>query len=174
VILVGQGPHIARRLHYLDGGAAKDVTVFSTEPDDALRAAAGSRLQERRPGERDMQGAKLVFVAGLSRERAAVIAATARLAGALVNVEDAMELCDFHTPAVVRRGDLVVTVSTGGKSPGLARMFRDYLKDRIAPEWAGWLDLLGEERAKWYADGLEGHEVSRRTLEMIERNGWLA
>jgi precorrin-2 dehydrogenase/sirohydrochlorin ferrochelatase len=174
VILVGQGPHLLRRLRYLDGGAAEEVAVFSVAPDDELRAMAGQRLQERLPGERDMRRAKLVFVAGLSRERAAVMAATARLVGALVNVEDVMELCDFHTPALVRRGDLVVTVSTGGKSPGLARMFREHLEDRIAPEWAGRLEVLAQERAKWYSDGLEGHEVSKRTHEMIERNGWLA
>jgi precorrin-2 dehydrogenase/sirohydrochlorin ferrochelatase len=174
VILVGQGPQLMRRLQYLDGNGAEDVTVFSAKPEDELRAAAGNRLQERLPGERDLKGAKLVFVAGLNRERAAVMAATARLVGALVNVEDVTDLCDFHTPALIRRGDLVVTVSTGGKSPGLARMFREYLEDRIGPEWADRLETLAQERAKWYAHGLEGHEVSKRTQDMIEQNGWLA
>lgn len=174
VILVGRGPAAARRLRYLDGGGAGNVTVFSARPDAELRAAAGGRLRESLPAQQDLAGAKVVFVAGLDRDQSAAIAAWARAAGALVNVEDVTDLCDFHTPALVRRGDLLITVSTGGKSPGLARMFRAYLEEKIEPDWESRLDLLARERAKWYADGLEGSEVSKRTHDMIERNGWLS
>jgi precorrin-2 dehydrogenase/sirohydrochlorin ferrochelatase len=174
VILVGQGPSALRRLRYLDEGGARNVTVFSGTAEAELRAVAAARLREGLPVERDLSGAKLVFVVGLDREHSAEIATWGRAVGALVNVEDVIDLCDFHTPAVVRRGDLTITVSTGGKSPGLARMFRAYLDDRIEPEWEGRLDLLARERARWYADGLEGAEVSKRTHDMIERNGWLS
>src|SRR6201999_378899 len=61
----------------------------------------------------------VLFVAGLDQPSAAALAAKARAAGILVNVEDVPELCDFHVPAIVRRGDLVLTASTGGHAPGL-------------------------------------------------------
>ena len=53
-------------------------------------------------------------------------------------------------------------------------MMRSYLEDLIGPEWEERLDILARERAKWYADGLAGSEVSKRTHDLIERNGWLS
>ncbi len=53
----------------------------------------------------------------------------------LVNVEDVLPLCDFHVPAVVRRGDLLLTASTGGAAPGLARALREWLAQNFGPEW---------------------------------------
>jgi len=59
----------------------------------------------------------------------------ARNAGALVNIEDAKPLCDFHVPSLVRRGDLVMTVSTAGRSPGLARRLRRHLEKLFGDEF---------------------------------------
>ncbi len=56
------------------------------------------------------------------------LAQLARDAGVLVNVEDVPDLCDFHVPAAVRRGDLLLTVSTGGRAPGLSRILREWLE----------------------------------------------
>jgi precorrin-2 dehydrogenase len=174
IVLAGQGQAAVRRLRYLDEGGAGNLAIFSPGADSDLRAAAGDRLLTGLPTAADIRGVRLVFVAGLDRETSEGIASAARTAGALVNVEDVIDLCDFHTPALVRRGDLVVSISTGGKSPGLARMFRAYLDEMIAPEWESRLDLLARERAKWYADGLAVPEVSKRTHDLIERNGWLS
>ena len=55
----------------------------------------------------------------LSSEISAALAGRARAQGILVNVEDEPLLCDFHVPATVRRGDLLLTVSSAGRSPGL-------------------------------------------------------
>ena len=174
IVLAGNGPAVLRRLRYLEAGGAGCLAIFSPCPDDELKALAGDRLRERLPGDSDINGATLVFVAGLDFAPSETIAIAARRHGALVNVEDVTDLCDFHTPAVVRRGDLVLSVSTGGKSPGLARMMRTYLEEQVGPEWEERLDILARERAKWYADGLAGSEVSKRTHDLIERNGWLS
>jgi precorrin-2 dehydrogenase/sirohydrochlorin ferrochelatase len=116
----------------------------------------------------------VLFIAGMERREAAELARRARSGGVLVNVEDAPELCDFHVPAVVRRGALILTISTGGRAPGLARRLREWLQKRFGPEWDEHLETLGAARAGWRTDGLPPDEVSRRSGELIEIKGWLS
>jgi precorrin-2 dehydrogenase/sirohydrochlorin ferrochelatase len=115
----------------------------------------------------------LLFVAGLERPAASALAARARAAGVLVNVEDMPEFCDFYVPAVVRRGDLALTVSTSGRAPGLARLLREWLERIFIVEWQARLEALSAARAGWRADGLKPDEVSRRTRDLVAREGWL-
>src|SRR5579871_6206317 len=86
----------------------------------ALLAAAGMEPVTVDPVGR-LPPVSVLFIAGLDSEVAMALAGRARAAGILVNVEDFPELCDFHVPAIVRRGELLLTASTGGRAPGLAR-----------------------------------------------------
>jgi precorrin-2 dehydrogenase/sirohydrochlorin ferrochelatase len=106
---------------------------------------------------------QLLFIAGLDVAGATALAARARSQGILVNTEDQPGLCDFHVPAIVRRGDLVLTASTGGQAPGLARRLREWLSERFGPEWKLHMEEVSAVRAGWRADGLAADEVSRRT-----------
>jgi siroheme synthase (precorrin-2 oxidase/ferrochelatase) len=115
VAVVGNGPRAARRLGLLREAGASDIAVLA--PDCTLRAFAGFNL---------------VFVAGLNADTSRAVAARARAAGALVNVEDVTDECDFRSAAVVRRGDLAVGIWTGGRCPMLARVLKDWL-DRVLP-----------------------------------------
>lgn len=119
------------------------------------------------------EGEQVLFIAGLDRADAVVLAAKARARGVLVNVEDVPELCDFHVPAVVRRGDLAFTVSTNGRAPGLSRLLREWLAQSFGAEWQGRLDRIAQARAAWRGEGLAADEVSRRTRAMVAREGWL-
>ena len=116
---------------------------------------------------------QVLFVAGIPEGEAREIAIRARRLGVLVNVEDVMPLCDFHVPAMVRRGELLLTASTGGHAPGLARALRETLADQFGPEWTLRLKELGLARAKWRSQGLSPREVSQNVREMIARMGWL-
>jgi precorrin-2 dehydrogenase / sirohydrochlorin ferrochelatase len=116
---------------------------------------------------------RVLFIAGLDHETSAGLAGRARDAGILVNVEDVPEFCDFHVPAIVRRGDLVLTASTGGHAPGLASRLREWLQERFGPEWTMRLEDVSQARATWRADGLPPVEVAKRTREMISEKGWL-
>ncbi len=91
-------------------------------------------------------GADLIFVASFDpafRERAA---RAARKAGAPLNVVDAPELSDFHTPAIVDRGQVVAAIGTAGASPLLASLLRAEVEARV-PEGAGLIAaLLGDKR----------------------------
>jgi len=121
-----------------------------------------------------LAGLKLLYVAGTSKSEAAALAARAREAGVFVNVEDIPELCDFHAPATVRRGDLLVTVSTGGRAPGLARLIREWLSKKLGSEWNRQFEAISDRRAQWRAEGLPPQEVSQRLRDFVAERNWLS
>lgn len=77
----------------------------------------------------------------------------AEAAGVWVNSADDPDNCTFTLPAVVRRGPVMVTASTGGRSPALASWLRRKLEDEIGPEYEVLADLLASERAAIQAGG---------------------
>ncbi|HEX9809091.1 MAG TPA: bifunctional precorrin-2 dehydrogenase/sirohydrochlorin ferrochelatase [Alphaproteobacteria bacterium] len=172
VVLVGAGEAVLRRLEGLEGSAAEDFRVFSPTPSVRLLERAGGRLHRRLPVPSDLAGTHLVLVAGLDDEASGRIAAMARAAGIPVNVEDRPEWCDFHVPAVVRRGDLLLTASTGGRSPGLAGRLRERLESLFGPEWEERMECLAEAREGWRAEGCDPAALARRTGEWIDRRRW--
>ncbi len=157
VLVVGAGEARARRLALAREAGACDLRVYGPP---------------RLPGAREMAGG-VVLIAGLEAGQARQLAQTARQAGALVNVEDVAEQCDFHVPAIVRRGDLLLTVSTGGKAPALSRALREELEMRFGDEWAARLEALANARARWRREGAGIGDLSRRARQMIEEEGWL-
>ena len=154
--LAGSGEGLARRKALLVDAGADPVTVSQESSDAALHCLSA------------------LFIAGLDSRTAEVLAKRARAGGVLVNVEDRPELCDFHVPAIVRRGALTLSVSTGGRAPGLARRVREWLQDKFGAEWEARLDTIGQARAQWRSEGLEPQDVSDRTRDMIDRKGWLS
>ena len=143
---------------------------------ELLRSAGirPSLFEPSLPTNAELAGMGVLFVAGLDSAAARALAARARALGVLVNVEDVPELCDFHVPALVRRGDLVLSVSTGGRSPGLSRLLREDLEQRFGPEWEAYLDQIAALRGEWRASGLSASEISQRTREVVAERGWLA
>ena len=155
--LMGAGEGLARRAELLRQAGVAPVIFDRPVPADAEVATL-----------------KVLFIAGLDDEAARSLAAKARGLGVLVNVEDVPELCDFHVPALVRRGDLVLTISTGGRSPGLSRLLREDLERRFGPEWNEHLDEISGLRGEWRANGLSANEISQRTRDVVAERGWLA
>jgi precorrin-2 dehydrogenase/sirohydrochlorin ferrochelatase len=157
IALIGGGPPLAARRAWLAAAGAARLRVLGP----AATAA-------------DLAGARVVWITGLDPASSARLAALARAAGALVNVEDDRPHCDFHTPAVVRRGDLLLTVSTGGKSPGLAQRVRAWLEASFGPEWEERLERLAAKRAAWRRRPRSLPELARLTAATLDRQGWLA
>lgn len=172
VILVGRGIAGQQRYSLLKGSGAERLTLFAIH-QDGWACHAEALLHERLPEEIEFAGARVVFIAGLERELSEELAGQARKHGALVNVEDVPELCDFHVPAIVRRGDLLLAVSTGGRAPGLAQRLRSYLESVFGAEWEQRLQRLGDARSQWRAEGLGKGEVALRAQELIDSEGWL-
>jgi len=66
----------------------------------------------------------------------------------LVNIADSPDLCNFTVPSVVERGELVIAISTGGKSPSLSKKIREELEARYGIEYAEFLKMIGELRER--------------------------
>ena len=172
VALVGTGDKTVHRLAQLDEGGFT-VTVFSDTPSSDLVLAAGKRLHRRLPTAADLGVQRLLLVADLEEARAADLAFLARQLGLLVNVEDRTALCDFHLPAIVRRGDLVVAISTGGHSPRLAGRLRRAAERLIHRDWGPREARLGLLRTELRARGRGPTEIARAVDAVIDREGCL-
>jgi precorrin-2 dehydrogenase/sirohydrochlorin ferrochelatase len=158
IAVAGVGDGLVRRLAMLNAAGITDPAVYSDALPDAGQIA---RLH-------------ILFIAGLDETKSRELAGMAHLAGVIVNVEDVPSLCDFHVPAQVRRGDLLLTVSTGGRAPGLSRALREDLQRRFGPEWAERLDEVANLRNQWRAQGLSPNAVSERTQALFSERGWAA
>jgi precorrin-2 dehydrogenase len=173
VALVGNGKAALRRLALLDADAAPRVAVYADNPLPELAAAAGGRLRRHLPDADDLAGIHIVFAVDLAPAQLAALSATARGLGALVNIEDQPALSSFHSPSTLRRGDLLIAVSTNGQSPGLARRVRRYLEGLFGVEWQERLDELAALRQGWRAAGAGGSEIVDWTDSWIDRHRWL-
>jgi siroheme synthase-like protein len=131
--------------------AGAEVTVVAKGPEAALarlEAEPGVTVHRRGyDGPADLSGAFLCVAGAAEPGLRAAIARDARAAGVLVNVMDDVPNCDFAAPAIVRRGDLVVAIGTGGRAPALASRLRAELGERFGPEWTELVDLVGRVRS---------------------------
>jgi len=88
----------------------------------------------------------------------------------LVNIVDRPELCSFHVPAVVQRGDFCIAVSTGGNSPALAREVRKELEQKYGSEYGKFTKRMGQMRDKLKAKYKDDRkELSRRLKEYFSK-----
>jgi precorrin-2 dehydrogenase/sirohydrochlorin ferrochelatase len=149
--IVFGGGEVAERkcLSLVQAGARIRVVSPELVPGIAKLASEG-RLEylrrEYRKG--DVAEAFLVFAATDRLEVNRAIAAEAALHGVPVNIADCPGMSSFISPAIVARGDLLITVSTGGTSPALAGKIREELEDRFGIEYDKTLRLLGAVREK--------------------------
>jgi len=140
----------------IDTGA--DLHVVAIEAGSQVRewAAAGTIELERRPfTASDLDGKFLAVVATASGSLNELIYREAQRRGVLCNVVDVPEYCDFFYPAVVRRGDLQIAISTAGQSPSLAQKLRQQLERQFGPGYAEWVKQLGETRRLILASDLD-------------------
>jgi siroheme synthase-like protein len=127
------------------------LLVVAPEASPFIReqAAAGRLQWQARPfDEADLEDAHLVIAATADRAVNAHVAAAARQRGLPAMAVDDPTNCDFIAPAVVRRGDVVVAVSTNGRSPAVARRTRDRLEQSLPPYWGSLLDAAAEARER--------------------------
>jgi len=174
IAVAGRGLPVLPRFLALRSAGAAEPLLFADQPDDAMRHAAGAALRCRLPYHTDLAGLRALWIAGLPADDAAELAALARSERVLVNVEDQPALCDFHSVAEVRRGELLLTVSTGGASPGLASRIRARLAADFGPEWADRIALLRDRRSAWRRQGRQPAEIIALTDALLHANGWLA
>ncbi|MBO0856972.1 MAG: bifunctional precorrin-2 dehydrogenase/sirohydrochlorin ferrochelatase [Chloracidobacterium sp.] len=149
--LVVGGGEVAegKALQLVQAGAR--VNVVSPELTEALSAAAGRGDIMHIAGsfiEENLNGKFLVISASSDRKVNERVANAARERGLLCNVVDQGDLCDFITPALVLRGDLQISVSTGGGSPTLTQRVKREVAALIGEEYGALLELAAEMRAE--------------------------
>ena len=121
-------------------------------------------------GETEAHHARLAFVA-LEDERAAEAAALRlKRAGLLVNVADRPDMCDFTLPSVLERGDVLVAVSTGGASAGLAKHLRLRL-ERLLPQSLGPLAAALSTARERIRDRFPRSDDRRRAIDAALSQG---
>lgn len=148
-LVVGGGPVAEAKVEGLLAAGAR-VTVVSPELTGPLATwAIDGRIIHRSHEYQkdDIEGQQLVFSATDRREVTEAVAADARRRGLWINAADDPAFCDFLLPSVLRRGRLVVAVSTGGASPALAARVRRDLEAYFTPAYEELVELAAEVRA---------------------------
>jgi precorrin-2 dehydrogenase / sirohydrochlorin ferrochelatase len=167
-LVVGAGEVAESKIQgLLASGAKVKVVAPEATPLVAGWSRAG-RVSWRKGRFRtsDLQGVFLVVVATSARDLNERVYLEAHRRGVLCNVVDDPAHCDFYYPAVVRRGDLQIAISTNGRSPALAQRLRRELERRFGAEYEPWLAHLGEARKRLLSENV-GPELQRKKLHRL-------
>lgn len=156
-VVVGGGQVARRKVRtLLEHGA--DVEVISPDLCAELGQLAESGEIHALPREYrdgDLQGAVIAIAATDDRNTNLAVAKEARARAVLVNVVDDAENSDFIAPSYMRRGDVTIAISTGGRSPALARKIRTRLEKDFGDEYASLAWLLSEVRTEVKRQGIK-------------------
>jgi precorrin-2 dehydrogenase / sirohydrochlorin ferrochelatase len=162
VVIIGGGNVCARKAETMMKYGAR-VTVVAPELNDEIEQwARDGRLSIRRKryDHADLDGANIVIASTDDTSVNEQIAADCRARRIPVNVVDVTPLCEFIIPAIVESGSIQIAVSTGGKSPAIARTLKEDLQRMIGPEYAEVNDVLATLREG--AKGVLPTDVDRK------------
>lgn len=144
VLLVGAGAVAWQKIPALLASEARVHVVSPEAKPEFRRLARGGKIRwSRRPYRAsDLKGARLVIAATDDVKLQKRISQEARARGIWSNVVDVPPLCDFIAPAIVKRGDIQIAISTGGAAPALAKFLRRKLEHVMGPEHEGFVNMV--------------------------------
>jgi len=150
-LVVGGGAEVASKIPCLLGSGAlvRVVTPLVTEEIREQLTDENAIIwyaREFKPS--DLDGVALVIALDEDDAVNAEVYREATARGVLCNVVDQPERCHFYYPAVVRRGQLQIAISTGGVSPALASQIRRDLEQQFDSAYSEWVEALGEARER--------------------------
>jgi precorrin-2 dehydrogenase/sirohydrochlorin ferrochelatase len=148
VLVVGGGPVAERKVESLVAAGASVLVVAPAVTRSLMERARSNAigLRLRKFEESDLDNMLLVISATDDPAAQGQIAAAARSRNIPINTVDQPQLCDFIVPAIVRKGDVVVAISTSGRSPALAAALRAKLDAVVTDDAARAARVLGEVR----------------------------
>ncbi|MFO7839406.1 MAG: bifunctional precorrin-2 dehydrogenase/sirohydrochlorin ferrochelatase [Desulfosalsimonadaceae bacterium] len=149
-LVVGGGGVASRKAYSLLECGAR-VTLVSPELNRNLEDLPEHHdvtLLKRPYQSGDLEGHFLVIGATNDMDLNRRISADAESCGMLCNIADVPDACNFILPSVVRQGNLVLAISTSGKSPAFAKHLRKSLQDAYGPEYDRFLRLMGGIRKR--------------------------
>ena len=155
VVVIGGGDiaHV-KVVGLLKAGA--EVTVVSPELNEEMAALANEGRfrhlkRDYEPG--DLEGYTLAFVATDDRSVNSTVADEGKARKVWVNAVDDPPYCDFIMPGIAQKGDLIIAISTSGRSPAMARKMREEIEEFLTDDWAAMLELAAEVRAELQGAG---------------------
>ncbi len=158
-VIVGGGEIAERKIAgLLECGAV--ITMVSPQVTPGIRAHADAgdiRWEARQYVDGDLKGAFLAIASTDDEDVNRAVHEEASREGIVLNVVDRTALCSFIAPAVVRRGEVTVALSTGGASPALARKLRETLEQSEVLEYASLAGILSSARAEIKRLGVAVH-----------------
>lgn len=177
-VVVGGGGVAYRKAVSLKEAGAQVVVISPDFSEDFLKEESMTMLRQKYE-ERCLEGATLIIAATNDKEINQRVWEEARRHGLLVNVVDQPELCNFIVPSVVNRGELQISISTGGASPAFARRTRQELENHFGPEYGEFIELLSRMRSEarsQISDGAERQKLMERLaspdmLDMVRTKG---
>ena len=171
-LVVGGGAVGTRKVMTLLDCGAK-VTVVSTDVAEKLQELSDNdiiKLKKRPFQISDLDEMFLVMGATDNQEINREIHSEAERLGVLCNIADRPEDCNFILPAIVNRDDLIIAISTSGKSPAFAKKIRKDLERVFGTEYAEFLKLMGEIRNKLLSEDHEPEAHKHLFEKLIQRN----
>lgn len=143
-LIVGYG-RIAKRKLKAISEFTSNIKIITKDPTEE-ELGKGIEIVNKCFDEKDLEGVDFVITATGNREQDEAVVASCKAKGIPVNAADDREECDFFLPGIIKRGDLVVSISTSGKSPAYSRYLREQIEDMIPDNIEKVLDILGELR----------------------------
>ena len=143
-LIVGYG-RIAKRKLKAISEFTSNIKIITKNPTEE-ELGKGIEIVNKCFDEKDLEGVDFVITATGNREQDEAVVASCKAKGIPVNAADDREECDFFLPGIIKRGDLVVSVSTSGKSPAYSRHLREQIEDVIPDNIEKILDILGKLR----------------------------
>lgn len=166
-LVIGGGEVAERKIASLVEAGAEVVVISPAASDIILRWSKAKSIEylARRYQPGDLTEFEIAFVATDDRAVSTQVFKEGRSLGVWVNAADDPAHCDFILPSVLRRGDLAIAVSSGGRSPALARTIREELELYFTEEYEQLANLAAEAREELRARGMSApFETWRRAL----------
>lgn len=154
VVVIGGGKVAERKVRTLISSQA-DVTVISPDLTPRLKrllAHEEFRYIKRRYRNGDIAGSMMVLVATDDRAANEGIASNIKDSNILINIADIPDKCNFILPSIVERGDLIISISTSGKSPAFAKQIRREIEKVFGKEYILFTRVLGRVRKRLLED----------------------
>lgn len=173
-LVVGGGAVGLRKAKTLLDCGAK-VTLISPKINKALSQLSHDKLitlHQREYRTEDLDGMFLVIGATDDEALNHQIKTDADARGMLCNIADRPAACNFILPSVINRGDLILAISTSGKSPAFAKHLRRLLEIQFGPEYSRFLHLMGAIRRRLLSREHEP-ETHKQLFEQLIQNGLL-
>ncbi len=171
-LVIGGGQVAERKVENLLGAGAKVVVVSSRLTPKLGKLSRKGRIENiaRNYRKGDLKGAVLAFGATNDPRVNRRILQEAREEGVLLNSVDDPKNCDFTVPSMVSRGDLLISISTGGKSPALSQKIRKELEESFGEEYKTLLNLLSAVRERLVEMGSNSEQNKAKFNKLINSN----